>query len=235
MSRMERMEEQHNMRRVWTLAGITFGVVVLAVFVGVPLMIRLAVWWGDVNAKKTANEKTDFIPPVPPRIIIPFEATNSATIKVAGTAEADSTVALGNNGEPVGSVTTSKDGVWSVDKVTLSDGVNSFFAYATDQSGNKSGESDQVNVVYAAKAPELVVESPADRQLVTGKEANVELKGKTRAGVRLTVNDRVIIVGGDGKFNSKYKLTSGENLLAFLATDQFGNQTRKEIVVEYRE
>lgn len=234
VSRMEKLEEQRNMRKVGMLAGVTTVVLLAAFLLGVPLMVRLAVWWGDFNQSRRPIEKTDLIPPVPPKIFVNYEATSSATIKLAGSAEPEAVVAIGMNDKPLGNVVADADGAWVVENVTLQEGVNKFFAVAVDGAGNKSAESEVVSITYLSKLPEITVESPSDHQLVTGKTGTIELKGSTGGTVRLTVNDRVIILGSGGRFVTTYVLSEGENVLVFVATSSSGSQTRKEIVVEYR-
>ena len=66
-----------------------------------------------------------------------------------------------------------------------------------------------------------------------GQDSRIEVKGKSDANVRLTLNDRLIIVTGDGNFSSNYNLNPGDNQLIFKAVDKAGNETIKELLVKY--
>src|SRR5262249_62421391 len=67
---------------------------------------------------------------------------NAASINIAGTAEANSTVTLSNNGSPVGTTTADGTGHWSVNNIALPDGADySFTATATDAANNTNRTS----------------------------------------------------------------------------------------------
>jgi hypothetical protein len=231
---MEKSEERQNIKKVWILLGINIAILAGGVIIGIPVMIRLAIWWGDVKTARSPAIKTDLIPPAPPKILLEFESTNSASQKIAGLSEPGSTVAVGMNGSPLGNSVADSAGKWIFANVILNEGINRFTAVAVDEAGNKSVESDPVSMAYQSKSPDLTVESPADRQVVSGKSAVVEVKGFTVPSARLTINDRVVVVGNGGRFTTSVNLSEGENVLVVVAADASGNQTRKELVVEYR-
>jgi hypothetical protein len=171
-------------------------------------------------------------PPAPPQISLAYDATNSATQTISGLAEPGSTVYLSQNSHEAGNVVTSNEGIFEFRNITLTKGDNLFTAIALDQSSNKSLTSSSVHLTYSSDPPKLEITSPTDHQSITDK-GSVNLLGTTQNVTRLTVNDRTIIVGSNGKFNTMYSLTPGDNVLVFTATDASGNQTRKELTVNY--
>ena len=96
---------------------------------------------GPSNALAFHDDRT---PPAAPVITTTAPAQdNAASISIAGTAEANSTVTLSNNGSLVGTTTAYGTGHWSVNNIALTDGANhSFTATATDAANNTSGPSN---------------------------------------------------------------------------------------------
>ena len=75
-------------RRKTFLLGL-FVVVLLVsiVMFGVPLLVKFSVFLGDRKNSGVISKNDDTLPPLAPRIFVPFEATNSAVLSVTGTAE----------------------------------------------------------------------------------------------------------------------------------------------------
>ena len=99
------------------------------------------------NSSAPSNQlafHVDQTPPAAPVITTTGPAQNNASsINVAGTAEANSTVTLANNGSLVGTTTADSSGHWNVNGIPLSTGTdNNFTAAATDAANNSSGPSN---------------------------------------------------------------------------------------------
>lgn len=222
MSRLTRLEDRRNSRKaVWLILG-TIILLALAVFLGIPILVKMAIFFGDLKSSKTPVDKTDLIPPPPPSLSMPYDATNSALQTISGNSEAGSTVYLTLNGESVGNVVTKDDGAFSLGNINLKNGDNALIAVAIDQAGNKGNPSAEVDVYYSNKPPDLTVETSAVA------DSKVDIKGTT-SGERLTANDRLIIIGQGGKFATTINLNPDEKTLVLIATDRAGNQTRKEV------
>ncbi len=108
---------------------------------------------GDAAADTTA--------PDAPVITQPTTPTNDDSITISGTAEADATVTLSQNGIVLTSSTATADanGDWSIE-ATLSadnDGANSFTATAADQAGNVSDVSNSVAVTLDQTKPTIAM------------------------------------------------------------------------------
>lgn len=194
----------------------------LAVLLGIPVLVKMAIFLGDLKSSRMPVDKTDRIPPPPPSFSLPYDATNSARQTISGRSEAGSTVYLTLNGDSAGNVVAKDDGTFVLGDVSLNSGNNALVAIAMDLAGNKSGTSAEVVIYYSNRPPELTVETSAK------PDSKVEVKGSTD-GERLTVNERLIIIGQEGKFATTIYLNSDEKTLVFVATDRAGNQTRKEV------
>ena len=233
-SRLQQTQEKKNTKTAILLLLGALTLVGLMIIWGVPLLIKLAVFLGDINSSKRPIDKTDLIPPAPPSVSAQYEATNSATQAIYGFTEPGVTVYLTRNKKPLGNVVAKDDGQFLFGNINLELGRNEFTAVAMDLAGNTSQPSGIVNINYSNKEPKLEVEKPTEGQIVTGKDNSVEVKGVTDAEVRLLVNDRVVVVTSEGKFSTRTLLNEGENTLVFVATDKSGNAIRKEIKVSYQ-
>lgn len=222
MSRLTRLEDRRNSRKTVLLILGTIVLLALAVFLGIPVLVKMAVFWGDLKSSRMPVDKTDLIPPPPPSFSLLYDATNSARQTISGGSEAGTTVYLTLNGESVGNVVTKDDGTFTLGDIRLNEGDNTLVAVAMDQAGNKGNASAEVDVYYSNKPPELTV----DTSMVADNK--IEIKGTTN-GERLTVNDRLIIIGQEGKFATTINLNPDEKTLVLIATDRAGNQTRKEV------
>ncbi len=228
------MEEKRNIRTASLLGIGAVVVVILVVILGVPALVRLAVFLGDLKSTHSPVDKNDLISPAPPRLFSEYEATNSAELTISGSAEPGSTVFLTKNSKSVGNVVVRDDGGFEFNAVKLDDGNNEFAAIAVDQSSNKSPTSEKLAVVYTTKSPDLKIDSPTDQQKITTKEGMVDIRGSSNSDLRsLTLNDRFIVLSSEGRFNTTYKLNSGDNTMVFVATDKAGNTTRREMIVNW--
>jgi hypothetical protein len=230
-SRLARVEEKQNMRKVTWIAMGSILVIVGMITLGIPALVRMVSFIGERKGGGVAD-KNDLIPPAPPSIYTPWNATNSAVQTISGWSEPLSQVILTINSKTLGSVNAASDGSFVFDNVTLNEGKNTLIAVALDNSGNKSQPSGEVDVVYSKQEPKLNVDFPTDRQTFSGTPT-IEIKGQVDPDSRLTINDRIVIVTDDGSYSTKWNLTSGDNTLVFVTTDPAGNQTRKELLITF--
>ncbi len=229
-SRLVRMEEKRNIRKVIMFSIGIILVIIGMVTLGIPAIVKMVYVIGE--RKAGSGSGNDLIPPAPPTINLQWSATNSAVQKISGFAEPQSQVILTLNGKTVGSIKVGTDGGFSFDNVALTSGKNSLLAIAVDQAGNKSQPSAEADMTYSNQQPKLNVNSPTDRQTFSG-DSGIDINGSVDPGDSLTINDRVVIVGDDGSFDLKWNLSAGDNTLVFVATDDAGNQTRKELVATF--
>jgi hypothetical protein len=220
------------MRKATLLTLTTIAVLVGGIILGIPVLTRTAIFMGSLNSKNGIGDKDDNIPPGAPQIFLSYDATNSAIQTISGLSEPGSTVFLTQNTQPKGEVVADNNGRFEFIDVNLTNGDNLFSAVAMDQANNKSLNSSQIHLYFSSEPPKLEVSSPTDRQVVSDKNY-VSLVGSSQNTVRLSVNDRTIILNSNGQFNTNYSLSPGDNILVFTATDGSGNQTRKEMTITY--
>ena len=232
-SRLSRLEEKRNLRRMVWMVVVVAGILGAAMMWGIPFLVRVAMFAGAFGQSGRQVDKSDLIPPAPPTLAADFEATNSARLTIKGWTEPGAVVYLTQNREPAGNAVAREDGGFLFDEVKLLEGNNTFAGVAVDQGGNKSRPSTELKVRYSTQAPKLEIESPGDGQTVRGSQARVEVKGVTDAEARLTVNDRLVVVDTGGRFSTLAGLTPGDNTLVIVAVDRAGNQSRKELGIKY--
>jgi len=78
----------------------------------------------------------------------------------------------------------------------------------------------------------LQVLSPQDGTSV--KTPQVLVVGTSTPGAVVTVNDDIIEVGADGKFQSTVALVQGKNVVEIVASDDQGNEQNIELTVIYQ-
>jgi hypothetical protein len=78
----------------------------------------------------------------------------------------------------------------------------------------------------------LTVNSPQDGATVTAPE--VVVTGTSSPGAVVTVNDDIIIVGDDGKFQSTVQLEEGPNLIEIVASNDVGDEKSIELGIDYQ-
>lgn len=234
LSRLTRKEEARNIRRAFFFGFLTLFLVILLLFVGIPLLIRMAVFLGELKGTPEQIETGDVIPPPPVRIHSLPEATNSAKLKISGFAEAGSTVEIFLDGSAVAEVLADNDGTFYTTGIELTSGTNEIYALAVDEKGNRSQESERQVILLDTEPPELEINEPEEGSTVSGPENKITLRGISENGVDLRVNDKLVLVDQEGNFSYQLSLDEGENSIRVVAFDKAGNQTEKELIVSYQ-
>lgn len=232
-TRLAKKQEAKNIRQAVIYIILTLALGLVLVFVGIPLLIRMAIFLGNVRTTSKLPEQTDTISPSPPRIIVPFEATNSAQLSLEGYTEPGATIKIYNSGLSFGETVADNEGSFTIDNLKLTSGRNEITAIAQDVAGNESQPSVPSLVDFDTTPPALEIIHPEDGETITGLESQITLEGRTEEEVKIYVNDRLVIVGPEGDFNYQYSLKEGENIFVIIAQDKAGNQAEKELKVTY--
>jgi len=232
-SRLIRKEEARNLRQALFFGFLTIILGLALVFLGIPALIRMAIFLGNLRSSSLPVESQDILPPAPPRLKPIPEATNSAQITIQGFAEPGSTVEIFLDGFSTKKVVSENDGTFTASDINLSLGKNDFWATATDQAGNTSQKSGQLTIFYDQTPPKLEIKEPASETTFSAEENKITIRGKTEEKATVTINDRIVIVDSEGNFEYPFLLSEGENLIQIIATDPAGNETQKEIKVTY--
>ncbi len=214
------------MKRTVVFVFLTLVLIGLIIYKGVPFLIQMAGFFGDLKSSKELVENEDQTPPSPPRLQAGPGATNDPYVTLKGFAEAGATVKIFLNAELEKEVISDNDASFIVDSLFLSSGKNRLQAKAIDRAGNESEDSVMMIIDYDNQAPALEVNQPEPAE-------KVKISGKTEPEATLKINDRLIILDQEGNFTSAINLDEGENRILVSATDQAGNQTEKEIILNY--
>ncbi|TCU57295.1 Ig-like protein group 3 [Novosphingobium sp. PhB57] len=169
-------------------------------------------------------------------------ATDDGTPALTGTAEANSTVSIYNNGALLGTVVASGSGAWSFTPPTgLPDGLHNFTATARDAAGNISPASAAYAVTVDTTPPGAPTISYAadDTGPITGNVVNgaptddtrPTLVGTAEANSTVSIYEGANLLGtavadgsGAWSFTPSVALPQGEHSFTARATDAVGNQ-----------
>ncbi len=232
-SRLLKHEQSKLLRQ--TISSVVIGLVVLLVFIFVvmPATIRLFFKIIDSNSSKL-TESSDTLPPQVPVLSLPYQATNSATINLAGFGEAKSKVTVVLNSSPVTTITVADDGTFS-QELRLEQGDNSLVVYGTDEAGNESTQSTPYAIFMDAEPLQIDISEPSQGAEIVGRKSqNLLFKGKTKPGTKIFLNDRLNFVKADGSFELPYLLQEGENIIKVRGLDKAGNTTEIEFKVTFK-
>ena len=230
--RLNQIEQRNNIRSAVIYITLTIGAIVLILFLGIPVMGKIAGFIHDISSSGQKIEVNDTTPPAPPKIENLPEVTNKTTITVRGKTEAGVTVKIKANDKEMEVVANNEGSFtyeWSIWK-----GENKISLIAKDQSGNESQETKTFTLNYDNTTPELNISSPTNGQQFSGtKQRQVTIKGSTEEGATLTINDRIIAVDEDGSFSFFTTMTEGENKYTIVSKDKATNETKRELSVVF--
>jgi len=230
-SRLERKKDEQITKNTVFMGFLTVVIFILIIVFGLPLLIKFSILLGNTKSKKDITTE-NIVPPLAPRLIVPFEATSSSQIKIEGFAEAGSVVELLKNDQSIGKTEVTTDGNFSFGDIQLNEGQNNFSAIANKDVGGTSEVSKIASVVFDKTAPELTMSNPSEDS-VTVDSADFDIIGKSEKGVNVTVNGKLATVDADGNFKLKIQLNSGKNDVEIVVKDTALNETRKTISITY--
>lgn len=203
----------------------------LFVFIVMPQAVQL--FFRIFGAGDLSFSQEDSVPPQVPVVTLPPEATKESSVVLEGFGEADSQVVVVVNGQEDGKIDVNQEGqfLYTLD---LTEGDNAVSLYGVDKAENKSNNRD-FTIVMDKTAPSLAFEDLDDgKQVTLRKNQNFLIRGETEAGSQLALNDRNVYVNNDGTFSTNYYLQEGDNSLKFVTTDKAGNQTMREVRINFK-
>ena len=230
-SRLERKKDEQITKNTVFMGFLTVVIFILIIVFGLPLLIKFSILLGNTKSKKDITTE-NIVPPLAPRLIVPFEATSSSKIKIEGFAESGSVVELLKNEQSIGKTEVTTDGNFSFGEIELSEGQNNFSAIANKDVGGTSEVSKIASVVFDKTSPELTMSNPSEDS-ITVDSADFDIIGKSEKGVNVTVNGKLATVDADGNFKLKIQLNSGKNDVEIVVKDTALNETRKTISITY--
>lgn len=193
----------------------------------------MAIFLGNLRSSYIPIETQDKFPPPAP-IFKPLpEATNSSQLTISGFAESGATVKIFSSAEEPKEVIADNEGNFIFTNLKLRLGKNEFYATAIDKEGNESAESKKINVYYDNEPPKLEIIEPVDGTTFWNESNKTVIVGTTEPGVNLLINDHFVVVDKEGNFRHPLTLSIGENNFNIRATDKAGNQTNKNLTLNY--
>lgn len=200
---------------------------------GLPLLANFVGLVDTFKKSSTPVQADDTTPPPPPQLNSqPPSATQENRFTFIGRAESGSTLSIFKNQVKSKEMLVDDSGIFSYE-ATLSEGENRFHFVSTDPAGNTSESSPVYLIILDAQSPSLEVSKPQDGQTFYSLDKNVTVEGTTERDAQVTINDRLAVVGLEGSFSQKIKLSEGENTLLIIAVDKAGNKTEKSVKVTY--
>lgn len=230
-SRLDRKEDEEITKKTVVLGGVTVLIFAIVLVFGLPLLIKLSVLLGN-SKKLSKNDQEKVLPPLPPRLVVSFEATNSAKFSISGVAEPKVEVELLKNDVSIGKKTVDDKGGFVFDNIILDNGGNTFTALASTQKEGNSELSKTVTVIYDDQPPSLNMINPSEDK-VTVDSPDFDIVGKSERGVSVTVNGRLALVDDEGMFKLKVQLNAGKNSLEIILRNPAGNEVKKNIEITY--
>lgn len=229
-----RSEEKKVVRKIILTLSILFGIIIISLYVGLPLLARVIILLASVGGgKSTTTNSTAFSEILFPPTFNPFyEATNSAKIILSGFTQPDTTVKIIINDTKEIKVNPEKGGEFIIKNITLKEGSNTIVAYTLKD--NKTSESTSpLTITYKKEPPKLEITAPRDGDKYEGDEKETTITGETDPENKVTVNDRMVIVNYAGKFSYTTSLSNGNNEYKIVSKDNAGNITTQELTISY--
>ncbi len=231
-SRLDRKEDEEITKKTVILGGVTVLLFIIVVVFGLPLLIKLSVLLGNAKSSSKNEVQKKLLPPLPPRLVVAFEATNSANFSISGVAEPKVEVELMKNDVSLGKKTVDEKGGFVFDDISLDKGGNTFTALASTEKEGNSELSKAVTVTYDDQPPSLSMINPSEDK-VSVDSADFDVTGKSDKGVSVTVNGKLASVDDEGKFKLKVQLNVGKNSYEIVIRSPAGNETKKTIEITY--
>jgi hypothetical protein len=184
----------------------------------------------DEVGNKISITRTVYLDTRPPDIIITSPekglTTNSVTISVEGTTEADATLKVNDN-------TVALSGTMFTADVKLEEGENTITITATDLAGNTNSEDITVNLdtTVLLEVKDLVEGGEA----IETTDETFNISGTADEDATVVVNDLIVTTDRKGNWKKEVDLEMGENTIVVEANDPLGNGVTKEYKVVRKE
>lgn len=169
----------------------------------------------------------------PPVLNIPYEATNSASIKINGYSSALTKVEIYLDDDLKTTVNTQSDGSFQSDEIDLALGTNNISSRTVDEKGNKSLPSKNIKIIYSNEKPMLKLNEPQDGQEIKGGDKKIRVSGTTDPENSVSINGSTTIVNSEGAFSQEISINEGDNIITVVAVNKVGNTTTAERKVKY--
>lgn len=231
-SRLASVEEKNNIKNAYKYVFLSILALVVLFVVGIPLVVKLAGFIGDLKKSSSPVEINDITPPAPPQFDQLPEYTKEERLEIKGKSESGATVSITTNNSSSDVIANSSGEFNYV--FNLKKGENTISAMATDQSNNKSTSTQSFNVTYDNEEPKIEITNPTDGASYYGNsQRQLSIKGNVDEVVDLTVNGRIVMLKDDNTFSYATTLNEGENKFEVKAIDPSGNETLTSFTINF--
>jgi len=230
-SRLLKKQEAKGLRLTIFFIILSLSLIFGVIFFGPSALVKISLFFANLRSSSQTPLPEDKIPPAPPQLIIPFEATSSAKINFSGFAEPGVKVEIFLNGVSKETLVADNNGDFRFTNLEITSGENEVYAIATDNAGNVSQPSPKITVIFDNTPPKLEINQPEDKATFYGLSKTIEIKGETEEEASVAINEYLATMEAGGKFRYSFTLAPGENKIKIVATDKAGNQTEKELTI----
>jgi len=230
-SRLAKKKKKELTKQSLVLILLSIVVILIFIFIVLPNAVQMLF---NLLDKGTNLTPIDNIPPQPPTISAPPEATHSAKLSLTGFGEAESKVYLVVNNQEQDLTMVNDNGQFSV-VVELIEGENTIKLYSVDAAGNES-INKSYQIIKDTQKPNIKIGYPEDGASYELKEEQVvNIQGETEPRARVYINENLTYSNTQGLFNYRYRLDEGENKIKIRVVDLAGNEAEHELIVKYRD
>lgn len=231
-SRLSSYQEKKTQKTIiYSIIGIIIVLFVLFKF-GISALINFSLFLSGNKSSQGQTLNPNGIDFVSAPVLNPLpSATNSGQIIISGVSLKNSTVDLFINSKQVDQIDVDDNGKFTFDE-TLFKGDNSIQTMA-EYKNKKSDLSNQFIVSFMNTNPKLDLNSPADGTSFHKDDKSVNVQGQTDPGVTVTVNGFFAVLDENNNFTYNLQFHDGDNDIKVVATDQAGNNSEKDIKVNY--
>jgi hypothetical protein len=231
-SRLERVRSRKAGKQGVTYLVIAAILVIGTIIWGLPAVARLAGY-----LVKSEDQPIEFNEqrPTPPIFSDIPEATYSAKVGIAGYAQPGLDVILFINGAEYEKKLVSESGTFSFEKVALSEGDNTAYAYTATLHDLRSEQSKTYTIVMDSTKPSVTIDTPKDGEVFRGQGQRITTfsGGVSEPGSKVYIGERMVIVQSDGKFTLPYQLIEGDQEIHIKAIDKAGNEGNSTIKLRW--
>lgn len=231
-SRLERVRSRKAGKQGIIYLLLAISLIVLTISWGLPAVARLT---GLMIKSDGEQVMSNELRPTPPIFSDIPEATYSAQVRIAGYAQPGLDVILFMNGAEYEKKLVSESGTFNFDKVKLSEGENSAYAYTATPHDLRSEQSKTYTILMDSTKPSVTLDTPTENEIFRGQGQRITtFSGEvSELGSKVYIGDRMVIVQSDGKFSLPYQLIEGEQVIEIRAIDKAGNESTSTISLKW--
>lgn len=226
-----RAEEKRLFRKAILVILFSIITFMAIIFGGLPLLAKIIISTSPARKESVAENSTS--DNIQPPVLDPIaESTNSGKVKISGYAKKESKVVILLNNKEIVNVKSDTDGKFITKDIDLDEGENNFTAKVVENK-HESNISKIAVVNFKKTPPKIDISSPKEGEKFYSENKNIVISGKTDPGVKIIINDRLVIVDSEGNFSQSVKLSDGDNNFKIKAIDDAGNSSDTNRKVSY--